>query len=197
LISPGQQLWVDFTSPGNCCRFRNHGPIKFATPGGTSNESHHCGNTGSLADILIDTFRCQSRHMKRLSLLVPIILFMLLACNNKLTTLYYSDTSQVSDGEIFGEALNGFFYPNKHIYTYKIRLKNISQKLIEIKDSLSVKPKDIEPDDAYYDYAFITASNDTLFSDTRLKYWKYNSRGGLFDIGDMKTLIEATVKKKF
>jgi len=116
---------------------------------------------------------------KRMALMM-VFLMSLNSCSNKLTLVYYNDSRKVDDGEIYGEALHVFFIPDKNIQLYKIKRREINAVLFRIKDSLKNRPPTNEPDDGYYQYAFVTYKKDTLFADYRLNYWKYRNRISIY-----------------
>ncbi|HYC40779.1 MAG TPA: hypothetical protein VEB63_09840 [Chitinophagaceae bacterium] len=119
----------------------------------------------------------------------------IISCSQKLTVVYYNDSSKVDDGEIYGEALYSFFDPDKNIHIYEIYSNDLDKKLQAVIDSISSRSLPQEPDDAYYNYAFITASRDTLFADYRLSYWKYHNKSVLYKNEKLKILIRDKVPK--
>jgi hypothetical protein len=117
------------------------------------------------------------------------------SCSQKITTVYYNDTTKVDDGEIFGEALQAFFVEDKNIYIYQVKSEKLSEELLKIIKIISAKVTVQEPDDSYYTYAFISASKDTLFTDYRLSYWKYKGKSVFYNGEQMKPLIDSIVKR--
>lgn len=114
----------------------------------------------------------------------------IISCSQQLTVVYNNDSSKVDDGEIYGDALHTFFLPNKNIGIYEIRSNDLNKKLQGIMDSIRLVTLVQEPDDAYYKYAFITSSKDTLFADYRLSYWKYQGKCVFYEDDKLKLLID-------
>jgi len=118
----------------------------------------------------------------------------IISCSQKVTKIYYNDSSKVDDGEIFGEALHIFFIQDKSIHIYQIQSNNLNNELQKIKDSINSTLTSGELDDSRYTYAFITVSKDTLFADYRLSYWKYKRKSILYENEKVRLIIDKAPK---
>lgn len=119
----------------------------------------------------------------------------IMACSQKVTSVYYYDNTKVDDGEIFGESLERFFTRDENIHVYKVRSNKLEEELQKIKDSASAIPPSQELDDGYYGYAFITPSKDTLFAGYQLNYWKYRRNIISYSNDNLKSLINSKALK--
>jgi hypothetical protein len=115
--------------------------------------------------------------MNRLKRLFSVsLILVLLSCNHHNAVVYFNDNSKVDDGEIFGEGLHAFFSPDQNIYVRSINNPDLQRGLREIVDSLIKTSTNLELDDGYYGYAFVTSSRDTLFANYSLTYWKLKQK---------------------
>jgi len=110
------------------------------------------------------------------------------SCKSSKIILYYHDTSDIDDGEFFGDSgVSGFFSANKRVRIYKVKSHQVSSELKNIVSMLQQKGPDLEEDDGWYQYAFITTSHDTLYADHRVAYWKYKDAKGVFKSAYLKS----------
>ena len=121
----------------------------------------------------------------------------LLSCGHNKIVVYFNDNTKVDDGEIFGEQLSTFFTPDKHIYVRKIQSNQLQKELNKISDSLSLVEQDQELDDGYYGYAFITSTNDTLYADYNLNYWKSNKKRKALTSEKLKTIVHPVFENPY
>ena len=121
--------------------------------------------------------------MKRIFLLL--VVFTILSCNNQKVVMYNHDNTQNDDGEIFGSNLRPFFAHNSsNINVTTIKFNGFSKKLLSIKEKIQIKNNIIEPDDSYYEYAFIN-KKDTLYADYRLEFWRFRNKGISYKLDDI------------
>lgn len=120
--------------------------------------------------------------MKQIFLLS--VISTILSCNNQKVVIYNHDNTQNDDGEIFGSNLKPFFIHNSpNINVTTIKSIGFSKKLLSIKERIQIKNNIIEPDDSYYEYAFIN-KKDTLYADYRLEFWRYGNKGISYRLDD-------------
>ena len=120
--------------------------------------------------------------MKRIFLLL--VIPTILSCSNQKVVIYNHNNTQNDDGEIFGSNLKPFFvYNSPNINVITIKSNGFSKKILSIKEKIQIKNNIIEPDDSYYEYAFIN-KKDTLYADYRLEFWRYGNKGISYKLGD-------------
>lgn len=120
--------------------------------------------------------------MKRIFLLL--VIQTILSCNNQKVVIYNHDNTQNDDGEIFGSNLRPFFaHDSPNINMTTIKSNGFSKKLLSIKEKIQIKNNIVEPDDSYYEYAFVN-KRDTLYSDYRLEFWRYGNKGISYKLDD-------------
>ncbi|WP_300686454.1 hypothetical protein [Chryseobacterium sp.] len=129
--------------------------------------------------------------MNRIFLLL--VTMIVLSCTSKEVLIYKHDNTKNDDGEIFGSNLKSFFNKNPNIYTVSINSKEISKKLLLIKEEIETVNNNVNPDDSYYEYAFIINKKDTLYTDYRLEFWRYGNNWISYKLDDVtkKTIISS------
>ena len=140
--------------------------------------------------VLVDILSKSDTEMEPFSKRLFILLLgtcMFSSCKSSKVILYYHDTSNIDDGEFFGDDVSGFFHVNKRIYIYKVKSQRTSAELQNIVSTLQQKSADQEIDDGWYEYAFITKSNDTLYADYRVAYWKLKDSKGAWKSSYLKS----------
>jgi hypothetical protein len=103
------------------------------------------------------------------------IFVLLCLCSCKITSIYYNDTSQIDDGDIFGCCTKLFFVTDQHITTTRIKSQYLIKELASIKEIINKKGQEFYKDDNFYNYAFITNNRDTIFSN-ELIVWRYKNK---------------------
>ncbi|SIT25982.1 hypothetical protein SAMN05421786_1173 [Chryseobacterium ureilyticum] len=129
--------------------------------------------------------------MNRIFLLL--VTMIVLSCTSKEVLIYKHDNTKNDDGEIFGSNLKPFFNKNPNIYTVSINSKKISKKLLLIKEEIETVNNNVNPDDRYYEYAFIVNKKDTLYTDYRLEFWRYGNNEISYKLDDVtkETIISS------
>lgn len=112
------------------------------------------------------------------------------------TKIYHHNTSSVDGGEIFGSSLFVFFEKNDRVEIKKVRSSELDKELQRIlslfeKDSTArevntkvslylseILSADKEPDDYFYNYAFVVNEKDTLYSNGHHTFqtWRYKNK---------------------
>ena len=118
------------------------------------------------------------------------------SCNNKVISVFYYDTAKVNDGEIGAQSTYLFFKKGERNFNIKINSNPLKTQLQKIKHDIDLRIIDYDFDDGFYGYAFITATEDTLYADYSWRYWRYNGKGILYMNDTLKTIFEKT-KKQF
>lgn len=114
--------------------------------------------------------------MKKLVLLSSCVTFFSLAPGQGITRIYHNDTTQVDDGEIWGSTLSQFFVKDGQIRVTENSSRSLAQELLRVKGQLA-KTNNSKAVDYYpYAYAFILASQDTLYTDSHFSRWRCGSR---------------------
>ena len=91
------------------------------------------------------------------------------------TKIYYNNTSNIDDGEIWGSNLNLFFVKNDRVKITQNKSNQLKTELKLIRDNL-LKSNNVEKnDDYFYDYAFIINSKDTLYANSTFEIWRYRN----------------------
>jgi hypothetical protein len=117
--------------------------------------------------------------MRKLVLLGSCVTLFSLAPGQGVTRIYQNDTSQVDDGEIWGSTLPLFFVKDVQIRVTESYSRSLAQELRRVKGQLA-KTKNSKAVDYYpYAYAFILASQDTLYTDSYFSRWRCGNRRAL------------------
>lgn len=112
--------------------------------------------------------------MKSINILIVIgLVFLLNSCQS--TKVYFHDTNDYDDGEIWGGQLSLFFKKNEDIKISQINNKKLSSELNRIRNVLISNNEFIEIDDGFYEYAFVLNKKDTLFTNGAFKEWRYRN----------------------
>ena len=119
---------------------------------------------------------------------ICICLLFLTACQS--TKIYYNDTSYIDGGEIWGYELELFFTQEEeedgwqNIKIVESKSKKLSKQLQNIKNQIIDYGSEIiyydsvfvYANEIFYDYAFITSSNDTLYCHKDWGEWCYKNK---------------------
>ncbi|MCS3532954.1 hypothetical protein M2373_004379 [Chryseobacterium sp. JUb7] len=109
--------------------------------------------------------------------IITLFALFLASCSGRTIKIYHNDTSKVDDGGICGGCLKAFFNKN-NLYIKNVNVKSLTLKnqILLIQKKIILTQSNIEPDDSYYEYVLIH-KKDTLFSDSRLEFWRYKNFG--------------------
>ena len=121
-----------------------------------------------------------------------IVFFSLLALSLfscKMTKIYYHNTQQIDDGEIWGSNLKSFFIQKDEVKITKSSSIELSNELLKIKNEIQSNGKLIDVDDDFYDYAFVLSKKDTLYS-KGLIHWRYDEKTLRIESSMIKKLVE-------
>ena len=140
--------------------------------------------------------------MKRI---ICIFLLLLTACQS--TKIYYNDTSYICGGEIWGSQLNLFFTQDEEDEWQRIKiteskskklykqLQNIKKQIISCdSEKIYYDSVFLYANEMFYDYAFITSSNDTLYCYKKWGRWRYKNK--VIELDSVVLDIDNTKNKK-
>ena len=132
--------------------------------------------------------------MKKLIIIYLLFLFSSQLSSCQTTKVFYYDIlgSGVCGGEIRAYALFRFFEPSEDdIKVFHIKSNKLSSQLKKIKNQITKKGFVVGEtdssiwDDRWYNYAFITANNDTLYSLYLFNRWRYKNMVMDFNIVEL------------
>ncbi|GHT20734.1 hypothetical protein FACS189429_8820 [Bacteroidia bacterium] len=114
----------------------------------------------------------------------------------KTICIYHNDTSNLDDGEIWGSNVNLFFGDNDNIRKVEIKSLKLSNELRKIKEQIMENGNDFYKDDACYNYAFITHTNDTIYCN-EFVVWRYKKKtiNNNFPAGAVLQAVSAGITK--
>ena len=113
--------------------------------------------------------------MNKIQKIICSITIILLSSCGFISKVIYYDVGNMDDGDIWDSDIMDFFYNKKrlieiHKYSYKLNF--------EIKRILNiVKNQDSqEINETFYEYAFISNSNDTIYTNSYFEIWRYKNK---------------------
>ena len=113
--------------------------------------------------------------MKGFQLIISLgLLCFLFSCKTSVI-VYYHDTRNYDDGEIWGSDLSLFFKNEEDIKINKIQSEEIYTELMKIKKELNLCENVVEIDDGFYEYAFVVKTTDTLYTNGAFEDWRYKN----------------------
>lgn len=120
-----------------------------------------------------------------------IISLLFLSCSSKYqVTMYHYKSSTGADSQVLASDLKFFFKNGNDIHSFLINDKKIGKQLTKIKEKIQLVRNNIEPDDSYYEYAFVF-KNDTVYTDYRLEFWRYKNLGTTYRLN---STMDAKIK---
>ena len=114
-----------------------------------------------------------TKIMTKYNILYLVIFSALLSSCKVITKIYYHDTSNFDDGEIWGDNVVNFFNNDMNIKITNNKSKELYSELENIRKEIVSKGTYIDNDDRPYEFAFITSRNDTIYSNGLIE-WRYN-----------------------
>lgn len=120
-----------------------------------------------------------------------IISVLFFSCSSKhQVTIYHYKNSTEPNAQILASDLKTFFKNEKNVYVLLIKDMKLEKELSEIKEKIQLVNNNIEPDDSYYERAFVSKS-DTIYADYRLEFWRYKNLGTIYKLNNT---IKAKIK---
>ena len=125
--------------------------------------------------------------------LIMVIFFLdaLASCRHDPFIVIYKYVDKANDAEISAFELKRFFESDSNtICIYKIKSKALNKALNEIKKEAIAKHDTIDNfEDVWYEYVFVTSTNDTIYGLPRAGKWRYKNLRGEFEYAKIKQFL--------
>jgi len=97
--------------------------------------------------------------------------------------MYHYKNSTEANSQVLASDLKSFFKNGDDVNLVLINDKKLEKELTKIKEKIQLVNNNIEPDDSYYERAFVFKS-DTIYADYRLEFWRYKNLGTTYKLNN-------------